>query len=226
MPGPHNPPLHALIFLGPPGTGKGTQAKLLHQQFHLPHVSTGDLLREHIQQSSELGKLAKTYMNQGQLVPDPLILKMLFERLSKSDCSKGYVLDGFPRTLPQARALQDYLKDKTIPLVINLSLSKKKILERLTKRVVCSQCGTPYHLLYAPPRVAGVCNQCQGPLVHREDDTKAVILKRLQVYQEQTEPLIEFYTSQRLLHTLDCRGDKQAIFREILTLMTPNNAGQ
>jgi adenylate kinase len=157
-------------------------------------------------------------MNQGQLVPDPLILKMLFERLSQNDCAKGYILDGSPRTLPQAQALQDYFKDKTTPLVINLSLSREKILERLTKRVVCSQCGTPYHLLYALPRVAGICDQCQGPLIHREDDTEAVILKRLQVYQEQTAPLIEFYTNQHLLHTVDCSAEKHAVFNQILAL--------
>lgn len=210
-----NNPL-VLILLGPPGCGKGTQAAMLQDQLHLPHISTGDLLRDHVRRGTELGKQAQTFMDKGQLVPDALILDMLFERVSQKDCSKGYILDGFPRTLPQAEALQDQLKGKTVPVVINLDLSDAKIIERLTNRVICETCGTPYHLIYSPPKTQGKCDKCNGKLIQRSDDTEAVIKKRLKVYHEQTAPLTAYYSKQKLLRTIECDIPKEKVFSQLI----------
>lgn len=205
-----------LVLLGPPGAGKGTQAVMLEDKLHLPHISTGDLLRDHVRKSTELGKQAQTFMDKGQLVPDTLILDMLFERVSQKDCAHGYILDGFPRTLPQAEALQARLKGKPEPVVINLDLSDAKILERLTKRISCEKCNTPYHLIYSPPKTAGKCDKCDGKLIQRSDDTEAVIAKRLKVYHEQTAPLIAYYTKQKLLHTVNCEPPKEQVFSQVI----------
>ena len=216
-----------LILLGPPGSGKGTQAVMLHDQLHLPHISTGDLLRDHVRKGTDLGKQAQTYMEKGQLVPDGLILDMLFERVSQKDCSKGYILDGFPRTLPQAEALHDRLKGKPEPIVINLDLPDAKIIERLTKRISCETCNTPYHLISSPPKVQGKCDKCGGKLIQRSDDTEAVITKRLKVYHEQTAPLINYYTKQKLLHTIHC-GDipKEKVFSQVIAQVPPTKSQQ
>jgi adenylate kinase len=208
-----------LIMLGPPGAGKGTQAKRVEEELRLPHISTGDLLRNHVRRATELGRQAKEYMEKGQLVPDVLILDMLFERVSQKDCSTGYILDGFPRTIPQAKALQDRLKGHPEPIVVNLDLSDAKVIERLTQRVVCENCGTPYQLIYSPPRVKEKCDKCEGKLVQRPDDTQAVIIKRLKVYHEQTAPLIAFYSNQKLLHTIDCSAEKDRVFLQILSVI-------
>lgn len=206
-----------LILLGPPGAGKGTQAKMLQDKMQLPHISTGDLLRDHIRRDTDLGKQAQTFMDKGQLVPDHLILDMLFERVALKDCKAGYILDGFPRTLPQAEALQKRLQGQPKPIVINLDLSDAKVIERLANRVVCEKCGTPYHLIYSPPKNKMQCDKCLSKLIQRADDTEAVITKRLKVYQEQTAPLIAFYTKQKLLHTVDCgASDKDQVFSEVL----------
>jgi adenylate kinase len=208
-----------LILLGPPGSGKGTQAKMLEESLHIPHISTGDLLREHIRENTPLGKEAKGHIDQGNLVPDDLVLKMLFERVAKQDCAQGYVLDGFPRTIPQAEALQKHLENQVPPLVVNLELSDHAILERLTKRVVCEKCGTSYHLVYSPPKHTGKCDKCGGNLFQRSDDTEAVITKRLKVYKDQTAPLISFYWKQSLLHTIDCSLGKGQVFSQIISLL-------
>ncbi len=208
-----------VILLGPPGAGKGTQAKLTEAKLHLPHISTGDLLRDHVRRDTELGKQAHGYMSKGYLVPDTLILDMLFERVSQKDCAQGYILDGFPRTIRQADALQLRLQGLLAPVVINLNLSDSIIIERLTKRVVCEKCGTPYHLLYSPPKVQDKCDRCGGHLIHRPDDTETVVIKRLTVYHEQTAPLIEYYTKQGLLHTVDCSVDKDKVFEQILAVV-------
>jgi adenylate kinase len=205
-----------LILLGPPGSGKGTQAAMLHDKLHLAHISTGDLLREHIRQNSELGKQAKVFMDRGQLVPDALILDMLFERVSQKDCKNGYILDGFPRTLPQAEALQTRLQGKTVPVVISLELSDAKVMQRLTNRVTCEKCGTPFHLINSPPKKQGVCDKCDGKLIQRSDDTEAVIAKRLNVYHEQTAPLIAYYKKQKLLHTINCDAQKEKILSQVI----------
>jgi adenylate kinase len=205
-----------LILLGPPGSGKGTQAQMLQQKLHLPHISTGDLLREHVRRGTDLGKEAQTYMDNGQLVPDKLILDMLFERVSQKDCSKGYILDGFPRTLPQAEVLQARLQGMAPPIVVNLDLSDAKIIERLTNRIVCEKCGAPYHLTYSPPKTEGKCDKCGGKVVQRSDDTEAVITKRLKVYHQQTSPLIEFYKKQKLLHIVNCDVPKEKVFSQVV----------
>jgi adenylate kinase len=208
-----------LILLGPPGAGKGTQATLLHDRLHIPHISTGDLLRDHVKRGTPLGIKAKSFMEKGQLVPDQLIFDMLFDRVAQKDCSHGYILDGFPRTLTQAEALQRHLHNQTKPIVINLSLSDAIIIERLSKRVVCESCGTPYHLIFSPPKVAGTCDRCHGNVVHRNDDNEEVIKKRLKVYHEQTSPLIAFYSKSKLLHTVDCSQSKEEISSQVVGLL-------
>lgn len=208
-----------LILLGPPGAGKGTQADMLQDKLHLPHLSTGELLRDHIRRETDLGKQAKVFMEKGQLVPDALVLDMLFERTSEKDCARGYILDGVPRTLPQAEALQSRLKGKKPPFVINLNLSDARIIERLTKRVTCERCGTPYHLIYSPPQSEGICDKCQGKLIQRSDDKEEVIAKRLRVYHEQTAPLIAFYKERQQLHTVDCDAPKDVVFSHILAAL-------
>ena len=205
-----------LILLGPPGSGKGTQAAMLHDKFHLPHVSTGDLLRDHIRRNTELGTQAKAFMDKGQLVPDALILDMLFDRVSQKDCKNGYILDGFPRTIAQAEALQTRLQGQPAPVVVNLDLSDAKIMERLTKRMSCEKCGPPYHLVYSPPKKQGQCDKCDGKLIQRSDDTEAVITKRLKVYHDQTAPLIVYYNKQKLLHTVNCDASKEKIFSQVI----------
>lgn len=205
-----------LILLGPPGSGKGTQANLLKMALHLPHISTGDLLREHIKKKTPLGLKAKTDIEKGQLVSDHLILEMLVERLKEPDCVKGYILDGCPRTLFQAQSLQAYFKDQITPIVINLDLSDEKVIERLCHRLVCANCGALYHLLYSPPKIDGQCDQCLGKLIQRADDKEAVILERLKVYHHQTAPLIAFYSQQNRLFTLSCDLPKEEIYQTIL----------
>lgn len=206
-----------LVLLGPPGAGKGTQAVLLSHHLQLPHISTGDLLRENVRNGSALGVLAKGFMEKGHLVPDDLILDMLFLRVSQSDCARGYILDGFPRTLPQAEALQQRLNGHATPIVLNLDLSDAKIVERLSKRVVCESCGTTYHLVYSPPKMPSICDKCQGALIQRSDDTEEVILKRLKVYHAQTAPLITYYSDLQMLHTIPCDQSKENIFNSLLS---------
>ncbi|MBY0529561.1 MAG: adenylate kinase [Rhabdochlamydiaceae bacterium] len=208
-----------LILLGPPGAGKGTQAAQLQEKLQIPHLSTGELLRDHVKRHTSLGIQAKAFMDNGKLVPDPLILDMLFERVSQKDCAKGYILDGFPRTLPQAEAFQARLKPCTHPFVINLALSDDLIIERLTKRVVCEGCGATYHLLYSPSKQEGLCDRCHSKLTQRSDDTVEVITKRLHVYHEQTAPLITFYNEKKMLHSVDCTRSKEMIFADIVELL-------
>lgn len=188
-----------LILFGPPGAGKGTQAALLKEKLQVPHISTGDLLREHLKNASALGKQAKEFMNNGQLVPDQLILQMLFERIDQTDCTKGYILDGFPRTLAQAEALNAHFVKGEKILAVHLDLADQKIVDRLTKRVTCETCQAPFHLITSPPKEQGKCDHCSGKLVQRSDDNAEVISKRLKVYHEQTSPLISFYKQKKML---------------------------
>lgn len=209
--------IQVFILLGPPGSGKGTQAKNLSHSFNLPHISTGDLLREQIHKKTTLGKAVEIYMQKGQLVPDEIILHMLFERISASDCQKGYILDGFPRTLAQAEKLQVYFEQHQLdPLVFNLDLSDQMILQRLSNRLICAKCHTPYHLFNSPPKKAGICDICHANLIYRSDDQPEVVSNRLRVYHNQTAPLIRYYKDLKLLHTIDCNHTEKEIFNQIL----------
>lgn len=203
-----------LILLGPPGAGKGSQAALLKENLHLAHISTGDLLRAAIQKKSALGQKAKTFMDQGQLVPDELMFAMLFERISEPDCANGFILDGFPRTVAQAEELERRLDHHEVK-VLSLTLEDAHIVERLTKRLICSGCQTPYHLLFAKPREEGKCDRCGEPLFQRSDDTEAVVKERLKVYHEKTAPLIAFYQKQGTLESINANQDKETVLSEI-----------
>ena len=205
-----------VIMLGPPGAGKGTQAVLLKDTLQIPHISTGDLLRENIKQGTTLGKQAKTFMNKGELVPDALILDMLFARVSQEDCAHGYILDGFPRTLPQAKDYHKRLSSESKVVALNLELSDDTIVERLSNRLICKSCSAPYHLLYCAPKKEKTCDKCQGELIQRSDDTEAVVRKRLDVYHKQTSPLIAFYEKKETLKSIDCDQSKEKIFQVIL----------
>lgn len=205
-----------LILLGPPGAGKGTQANILSDTLQLPHISTGDLLRSNIKERTVLGKTAKGFMDQGKLVPDNLILDMLFARVSKEDCQKGYILDGFPRTLPQAQAYDHRLGDEVKTIAINLSLSNEEIINRLSNRVTCKECSAPYHLIHSPPKAEGICDECAGTLVQRSDDKQEVIENRLNVYETQTAPLIDYYSKKENLKQISCNRSIDEVLTEIL----------
>ena len=208
-----------LILLGPPGSGKGSQALIIKEKTGLAHISTGDILRENIKQHTELGKQAKKYIDEGKLVPDELILTMLFDRVVQPDCKQGYILDGFPRTNRQAEALATHLKNDYRILVINLIISDALILERLTQRLVCEKCQTPYHLKSSPPKQPNRCDRCGGKLIQRSDDSEEVVRKRLKVYREQTTPLIDFYQKLGILHPVHADQSKEALFKAIMALI-------
>lgn len=206
-----------IIFLGPPGSGKGTQAARLAKETALPHISTGDLFRENMNQNTELGQKAKGYINAGKLVPDELVLDMLFERVSRPDSVKGYILDGFPRTIPQAEALDKYLKGVQLK-VFNLDVPDSVIMQRITGRLSCTQCGNIQHKEFSSPKEAGKCDKCGGQLTQRKDDSPEVVTERLKVYHAQTEPLIEYYQKQGKLTTIDGQQSPDEVYTDILQL--------
>ncbi len=208
-----------IILLGPPGAGKGSQAALIKKKMSVAHISTGDLLRENIKRGTALGQKVKSFMNAGQLVPDELILDMLFARVEESDCQKGYILDGFPRNISQAIALQKRLSKGYQVVALNLKVSDDKIVDRITQRVICKSCQAPYHLAYSPPKTEGKCDQCEGSLYQRSDDTKEVVEKRLTVYHEQTAPLIDYYKEKSTLHQIDSTASKEAVLLAILRII-------
>lgn len=207
-----------LILLGPPGAGKGSQATLIKEKMEIAHISTGDLLRENIKDGTELGKKAKGYMDAGQLVPDDLIFDMLFARVEKPDCKNGYILDGFPRNIPQAEALQKRLSDANVT-AISLKIPDSEIVDRITKRQICKSCQTPYHLVHSRPKADGICDKCGGSLYQRSDDTKEVVEERLKVYHDQTAPLIEYYSKQNALYSVDSTTSKEAVLLQILNIL-------
>ncbi|MFN7064778.1 MAG: adenylate kinase [Aquificaceae bacterium] len=204
-----------LVFLGPPGSGKGTQAKGLSKDLGLLHISTGDLLREAVKQAVPLGKRAKEYMDKGELVPDELIVSLIEEVMPKDG---GFILDGFPRTIAQAIALEKMLKEhgKEIDKVILFEVSEELVVDRLSGRLTCSQCGTVYHVNYNPPKQEGICDLCGGKLIQREDDREEVIRRRFKVYQEQTQPLIDFYKKKNMLTSLDASLRVEEVKRKLL----------
>jgi adenylate kinase len=197
-----------VAFLGPPGAGKGTQARDLAQEWRVLHLATGDMLREAVAARSALGREAKSYMDQGALVPDDVIIRMMAERLSAADAGRGFILDGFPRTIAQAEALARLLKDigQTLDTVVYFDVSEPELLRRLTGRRVCRACGHSYHLTSNPPKRSGVCDACGGELYQRDDDGEATVRRRLEVYQRQTAPLLDYYRQRNLLVTVSGEG--------------------
>ncbi|MBI4394630.1 MAG: adenylate kinase [Candidatus Omnitrophica bacterium] len=194
-----------IILLGPPGAGKGTHAKILSERYELAHISTGDILRSQIQEGTPLGKKAKSFIDSGKLVPDELVVEMMRERLEDRDVKKGFILDGFPRTVEQAKALECMLVDKQMPvnLVLEFQTSEKVIVDRLSGRRVCSNCGANFHIRNIPPKREGICDVCGKALIQRKDDDPETVRKRLKVYQDQTAPLIEFYKQRKVLRVVN-----------------------
>lgn len=196
-------PTKVVILLGPPGSGKGTQAVRLTKDLNIPHISTGDLFRENISKNTELGQKAKTFMNEGKLVPDSLVLDMLFARVSQEDSRNGYLLDGFPRTLPQAEAFDKQIKPGTELIVLQLDVPDELIVKRAAGRLTCKGCGNIHNRYFSPPLKEGICDKCGGELVQRPDDREEVVQERLRVYHTQTKPLVEYYSKKGILHKVD-----------------------
>lgn len=208
-----------IILLGVPGCGKGTQATRVSKELKLPHISTGDLFRENFKNETELGRNAKTYINQGKLVPDELVLDMLFDRVSRPDCEKGYILDGFPRTIPQADALDHYLKDKSKIIVVNLDCQDETVIKRISGRLTCQQCGAVFNQYFSPPKEDGKCDHCQESLVQRQDDHESVVKERLNVYHRQTKPLIDYYNQKALLVNINGEEQTDIVYQSIINLV-------
>ena len=206
-----------IIFLGAPGAGKGTQAGELARELGLEHVATGDLFRQALERGTELGLKAKSYMEKGVLVPSQITIKLVLERLSEPDCTKGAILDGFPRNLEQAEALDKALakQGKAIDNVVYIKVSEEELLKRLSGRWICRRCQTPYHAVDSPPRVAGVCDKCGGELYQRPDDNEVSIKKRLEVYFAETAPLIDYYTQESKLIEIDGEGGVAEVAKRI-----------
>ena len=194
-----------IIMLGAPGAGKGTYAKQITQKYGIPAISTGGIFRENIKNGTELGKKAKGYMDAGNLVPDELVCDLVVDRLKQDDCKKGYILDGFPRTIPQAEALTEALKkqDDSIDFALEINMADEAIVERMAGRRVCKNCGATYHVVNIPPKKEGICDECGGEIILRDDDAPETVKKRLEVYHEQTAPLIEYYDKIGLLNVID-----------------------
>lgn len=210
-----------LIMLGAPGAGKGTQAKQIAEKYGIPHISTGDIFRANIKENTELGKKAKTYMDQGLLVPDELVVDLVVDRLEKEDAKKGYVLDGFPRTIPQADELDKALsaKGEKVDYAIDIEVPDSAIVERMSGRRSCSQCGASYHVVFNPAKTEGVCDLCGGALIQRDDDKPETVKKRLSVYHEQTQPLIDYYAGHHILKEVDGTMSMDEVFDAITKIL-------
>nr|WP_277603173.1 adenylate kinase [Brevibacillus sp. SYP-B805] len=208
-------------MMGLPGAGKGTQAERIVEEFHIPHISTGDMFRAAVKNETPLGLQAKSYMDQGLLVPDEVVIGIVRERLAQDDCAKGFLLDGFPRTVPQAEALTATLKElgREIDHVIHIDVERNVLIERLTGRWICPVCGASYHTLFNPPKAAGICDKDGGTLYQRDDDKPEVVAQRLDVNIAQTQPLIEYYSKQGLLRTIDGERNIDVVFAEIASLL-------
>ena len=207
-----------LILLGPPGAGKGTQAQMIVERFHIPQISTGDILRAAVNGKSPLGAKAKEFMDQGRLVPDELVIGVIEERLKGSDCRPGFILDGFPRTIAQAEALQPILAKmgKSIDHVINIEVADEELVRRLTGRRTCKNCGAMFHLTFYPPKKEGMCDRCSGLLYQRDDDKEETIRTRLKEYQRQTAPLIQYYQEKKKLRSISGVGEQNQISERIV----------
>lgn len=207
-----------LIMLGAPGVGKGTQAKRLQDEFGIPQISTGDILRAAARDGTELGRVAKGYMDRGELVPDDVIIGIIRERISQPDCERGFILDGFPRTIPQAESLDKILAEMALNLdtVLEIYVDPEKIVQRLSNRRVCSQCGAVFNLLTDPPPADGKCPNCGGEIIQRDDDKEETVRNRLAVYEKQTAPLKEFYSKKGILETIDGDDTIENVYKKIL----------
>lgn len=210
-----------VVMLGAPGAGKGTQAKKIAAKYSIPHISTGDIFRANIKNGTELGKKAKTYMDQGLLVPDELVVDLVVDRVNQEDCANGYVLDGFPRTIPQAEALTKALagQGQKLDYAIDVDVPDENIVRRMGGRRACVGCGATYHLEYAPPKQEGICDTCGGELILRDDDRPETVTKRLGVYHEQTQPLIDYYTNAGILKRVDGTVDIDEVFQAITEIL-------
>ena len=210
-----------IIMLGAPGAGKGTQAKKIAEKYSIPHISTGDIFRANIKNGTELGIKAKTYMDQGLLVPDELVVDLVVDRVNQEDCANGYVLDGFPRTIPQAEALDQALAalGQAMDYAINVEVPDENIVNRMSGRRACVDCGATYHIAYAPTKVENVCDNCGGGLILRDDDKPETVQKRLNVYHEQTQPLIDYYTAKNILVEVDGTVDINDVFNTIVKVL-------
>ncbi len=210
-----------IIMLGAPGAGKGTQAKMIAEKYSIPHVSTGDIFRANIKNGTELGKEAKSYMDKGELVPDELTVRILLDRVAKEDCKNGYVLDGFPRTIPQAEVLQAELNKQgtDVDYAINVDVPDENIVKRMSGRRACVTCGATYHIEHVPPKTEGVCDKCGSELILRDDDKEETVKNRLNVYHDQTQPLIDFYSAKGVLKNVDGTVDMMDVFTAITNIL-------
>ena len=210
-----------IIMLGAPGAGKGTQAKQIADKYSIPHISTGDIFRANIKNGTELGKKAKQYMDQGALVPDELTCDLVMDRIQQDDCKNGFVLDGFPRTIPQAEALDAALGkiNEKMDYAIDVDVPDENIVNHMSGRRACLNCGATYHLISIPPKVEGICDRCGSEIVLREDNKPETVQKRLKVYHEQTQPLIDYYKNQGILKSVDGTQPMDEVFKAIVTIL-------
>ena len=210
-----------LVLMGLPGAGKGTQAEMIVEKYRIPHISTGDMFRAAIKEGTELGKQAKKFMDEGQLVPDEVTIGIVRERLAKEDCKKGFLLDGFPRTVPQAEALDNILNEmnRSIDYVIHIDVDREILMERLTGRRICRDCGATYHLVFNPPKQPNVCDKCNGELYQRDDDNEETVANRLEVNINQQQPLLDYYRNKGVLKTIDGNRKIEEVFQEVDTLI-------
>lgn len=210
-----------IVMLGAPGAGKGTQAKMIAAKYHVPHISTGDIFRANIKNGTELGKKAKEYMDQGLLVPDELTVDLVIDRLSQEDCKEGYILDGFPRTIPQAEALDAALakRGEKMDYAIDVDVPDENIIARMSGRRACTGCGATYHVVFNPSKTGETCEVCGETLILRDDDKPETVQKRLTVYHDQTQPLIEYYTGQKILKAVDGTQDMNDVFTAITKIL-------
>lgn len=210
-----------LVLMGLPGAGKGTQAAMIVEKYGIPHISTGDMFRAAIKEGTELGKKAKKFMDEGQLVPDEVTIGIVRERLAKEDCKKGFLLDGFPRTVPQAEALDNILNEmnRGIDYVIHIDVDREILMERLTGRRICRDCGATYHLVFNPPKQPNVCDKCNGELYQRDDDNEETVANRLEVNINQQQPLLDYYRNKGVLKTIDGNRKIEEVFQEVDTLI-------
>ena len=210
-----------IIMLGAPGAGKGSQASRIAKEYQLPHISTGDIFRANLKEETELGKRAKSFMDKGELVPDDITIAMLLDRIHKEDCKNGYILDGFPRTIPQAEALKEALakKDEKIDLALDVEASDELIIKRMAGRRTCPACGAIYHIVTLPPKTEGICDRCGADLIQRKDDNEETVKNRLKIYHEVTEPLISYYKKEGILEEIDGAEELDKVFEKVKTII-------